>query len=152
MKRNDEYRYAEHCLYSYHKNQETYRKLKRELKCLRSGSDVHGQNYGKRTQTGSVSPVERYVERLDKLEYHLARIKRELKPVLKVIIEMRHKSTTPLKRVILESYYMDHKTSDKIRDRYGITRRIYYAQRCRIVRRVMFYMETNRRRKQSARS
>ena len=152
MKQNEKYRYAEHCLYSYRKNQETYRTIKLELQRLRSGSDVHGQNYGKRTQTGSISPVERYVERIEKLEYHLRRIKQELKPVLKVILETRHKTPWNIMRVILESYYLDHGHSEHIRARYRLTRKAYYEERRRLVRRVIFHMETSRTQKKSARS
>lgn len=152
MKQNEKYRYAEHCLYSYRKHQETYRTIKLELQRLRSGSDVHGQNYGKRTQTGSISPVERYVERIEKLEYHLKRLKQEIKPVLKVIIETRHKTPWNIMRVILESYYLDHGHSEHIRARYRLTRKAYYEERRRLVRRVITHMETSRTQKKSARS
>ena len=64
------YRYAEKCLYSYPVNKARLKVLTEDLRVLRTGSDVHAQQYDKITGQGYIvfDPVASYVERIDKLE------------------------------------------------------------------------------------
>ena len=87
MSYNDKFRHVEKCLYSYKDNLARIAALNDDLTILRAGSDVHAQNYQQRLNNSiaSANPVASYVEKIQKLENHIIKLKRVTEPVTRLI-------------------------------------------------------------------
>lgn len=144
MKTNDEYRYAEHCLYSYARNKEKNERLKAELTELKNSCDVKEQSYNIQSHGGRItSPVERYIERILSIESKIARIHRQIEPVQEFegeLARQRPSRRFSQMRTILESYYIGHKSAQEVQADHKIPRWKFYVLRKEIVERVKYHV------------
>ena len=89
---SDRFRHVEKCLFSYRDNVARIAALNEDLIILRAGSDVHIQNYQQRLNNSvmSFNPVASYVEKIQKIENQIMRLKRVTAPITKLLGDIEH--------------------------------------------------------------
>ena len=103
------YKYAEKCLYTYHRNLESYEKLSKELEVIQIHGDVRVQTYEiHSTGTWYSNPIERYINIIIKIKFKLSKLASKIAP-LKALHEnlmlSRDKDQAAIELIIMEEYY-----------------------------------------------
>ena len=141
------YRYVEKCLYSYPVNKARLKVLTEDLRVLRTGSDVHAQQYDKITGQGYIvfDPVASYVERIDKLESQIRYIERVTTPITQLIQELNNpkiKSNSKYSdfRIILDLYYFSGNPIDIVAQEIHCSRTTLFNKRIALVKMAVGYL------------
>ena len=88
--KKDVFRFVEKCLHDYNANLSRISVLQDDIRLLRMGGDIHGQSYETIVSNGKLSdPVSKHVEKLERLEKEVSRLKRLTTPITKLIDDLK---------------------------------------------------------------
>ena len=147
VKERDNFRYAEKCLYEYKRNVAGLKVLREDLRVLKSGLDVHAQNYQYKIDfTGTYSnPVHARLEKIDGVEERIRRLTRITEPITQLMAditapEVLEYSENKNLMEILRLMYFGKNPPDAIMEDLRISRTTFFKQRRELVNMTISYL------------
>ena len=147
MKKTDNYRFAEKCLYEYPSNKARLNALLDELEILRTSSDVRGHSYevGNNVKGSHAEPVSAYVERIESVEHAILRVRRYVDPITKLTADLScsyilANSKGEDCRNILYLYYFGKNAIQSILSQMNISKSVFYERRKYLVQQAIKYL------------
>ena len=141
MKDSQIFKFTEKLLFNYASNIKKFHRLQHELNAIRSNGDIHAQSYQPSNNSGFSNPVLDHVERVLNLEAKLARLKRDIIPVMRLIRELTQNKSNKAKDfiILLREFYSNKHSLKEISIQIKKSLRTLYSRRRELVQKTAGY-------------
>ncbi|MBQ7220758.1 MAG: DUF1492 domain-containing protein [Synergistaceae bacterium] len=147
MKKRDNYRFAEKCLYEYPSNCSKLLSLEQELALVCGSSDARGHSYNVGENVCGVhsDPVASFIEHKMRLEYRINYVRRYTEPITRLVNDFNSSNVLENSkkndcRKILKLFYFGRNSVDTVLGELNCCRTVFYERRKFLVTSAIQYL------------
>ena len=147
MKKRDNYRFAEKCLYEYPANCSKLLSLQQELALVCGSSDARGHSYNVGENVSGVhsDPVSSYVEHKMRIEFRICYVRRYTEPITRLVDDLNSSNVLENSkkddcRKILQLFYFGRNPMNAVLGELNCGKDVFYERRKFLVNSAIQYL------------